>query len=665
IPIHSIAEGRSDDFKKHFLGTHFFNPPRYLRLLEIIPTNDTDPELIQFMMDFGSRFLGKQTVLCKDTPAFIANRVGVYSMARIFQLTEEFNLPISVVDKLTGPAIGRPNTGTFRLADLVGHDTGVKVMQGIQQNCPDDEQAGAFTVPGYMQFLLDNKFLGNKTGQGFYKKGEGKDDKGGNIFLSLNLKTHEYEKDPRVELPSLGIAKQIDDTEKRIRAIYNSEDAGGQLVKKHLTGLFSYVSNRIPEIADSLKSIDDALKAGFAWSYGPFEYWDIIGVKKGVEDAKAAGLQISPWVEKMLADGDESFYLYREGKVYVYDPSSSDYVIVNSDKHQVNLQTLRGKVPVYKNDDAILHDIGDGVLCFEFKSKANVIGEGILRGINESIRIAEEESWKGLVIGNQSPNFSVGANLMLIGMMAFQEEWDELDAAVNYFQQTSMRCRYSSIPVVVATQGYVFGGGCEISMHCDGVAAAVESYIGLVEAGVGLIPGGGGTKEFAVRLSDSFDPGDVQIPSLIERCKNIATAAVGTSAYEAYDLGYLIKGRDEVIINTSNAITEAKNKVLELSTDYVMPLKRKDILVLGRQGLASLYSFANEFRLAGYGSEHDIKIVQKLAWVLCGGDLTGSQLVTEQYLLDLEREAFLSLCGEQKTQERIQYMLEKNKPLRN
>ncbi|MGB3078204.1 MAG: 3-hydroxyacyl-CoA dehydrogenase NAD-binding domain-containing protein [Saprospiraceae bacterium] len=665
IPIHSIAEGRTESFRKHFLGTHFFNPPRYLRLLEIIPTADTDPQLIRFMMDFGDRFLGKQTVLCKDTPAFIANRVGVYSMARIFQLTEQFDLPISTVDKLTGPAIGRPNTGTFRLADLVGHDTGVKVMQGIQQNCPDDEQAGAFNIPAYMNFLLENKFLGNKTGQGFYKKGEGKDEKGGNIFLSLNLKTLQYEKDPRMDLPSLALSKQIDDVEKRIRAIYNSADIGGQLVKQHLIGLFSYVSNRIPDITESLSSIDDALKAGFAWSYGPFEYWDIIGVRQGVDDAKAAGLSISPWIEKMLADGHDTFYTNKNGRQLVYDITTADYVPLSGNENRINLTALKGKSPVYKNDEAVLHDIGDGVLCFEFKSKANVIGEGILRGINESIRIAEEESWKGLVIGNQAANFSVGANLMLIGMMAFQEEWDELDSAVNYFQQTSMRCRYSSVPVVAATQGYVFGGGCEISMHCDAVAASAESYIGLVEAGVGLIPGGGGTKEFAVRLADSFDIGDVQIPQLIERCKNIATASVGTSAYEAFDLGYLIKSRDEVVINASNNITEAKNKVLELSSGYVMPLKRKDILVLGRQGLASLYSFANEFRLAGYGSAHDIKIVQKLAWVLCGGDLTGAQLVTEQYLLDLEREAFLSLCGEQKTQERIQYMLEKNKPLRN
>lgn len=665
IPIHLMIQGRSDDFKKHFLGTHFFNPPRYLRLLEIIPTPDTDKDLVKFLMEFGDRFLGKQTVLCKDTPAFIANRVGVYSMARIFQLTEELGLPISTVDKLTGPVIGRPNTGTFRLADLVGHDTGVKVMQGIQQNCPEDEQAGAFNVPGYMQFLLENKFLGNKTGQGFYKKGEGKNAKGQTEYLSLNLKTLEYGTDPRVDLPSLGISKQIDDPEKRIKTIYDAPDDGGKLIKQHLLGLFAYVSNRIPEIADHINSIDDALRAGFAWSYGPFEYWDIIGVKKGLEDARASGLSISAWVQEMLDSGFESFYTLKDGKRLVYDPSVKIYVPIQGAEAKVNLQALRTQSPVYRNDEAVLHDIGDGVLCFEFRSKANVIGEGILRGINEAIRIAEEEGWKGLVIGNHATNFSVGANLMLIGMMAFQEEWDDLEMAVNYFQQTSMRCRYSAVPVVVATQGYVFGGGCEISMHCDGVAAAAESYIGLVEAGVGLIPGGGGTKEFAVRLSESFRNGDVHIPQLIDRCKTLATASVATSANEAYDLGYLIKGRDEIVINSANAITEAKRKVLYLSLNYIPPIPKSDILVLGRQGLASLYAFANEFRLGAFGSAHDIKIVHKLAWVLCGGDLTGAQLVNEQYLLDLEREAFLSLCGEQKTLERIQYMLENNKPLRN
>ncbi len=665
IPIHFMTEGRSDDFRKHFLGTHFFNPPRYLRLLEIIPGPETEPALIDFMMHFGEMFLGKQTVLCKDTPAFIANRVGVYSMARIFQLTEAASLPISVVDKLTGPVIGRPNTGTFRLADLVGHDTGVKVMLGIQQNCLADEQAGAFSVPAYMQFLLDKGFLGNKTGQGFYKKGEGKNAKGQTEYLSLNLKTLEYEKEGKSDLPSLGISKQIEDPEKRIRAVYDAPDPGGQLIKDHLVGLFSYVSHRIPEIADQINSIDDALKAGFAWSYGPFEYWDIIGLQKGVDDIKAAGLSVSPWIEQMIADGFTSFYSFADQQPMMYSPLAKRYIPIPGAGSKVNLRAFRQKVPVSKNDESVLHDIGDGVLCFEFRSKANVIGEGILRGLNESIRIAEEDGWKGLVIGNHATNFSVGANLMLIGMMAFQEEWDELETAVHYFQQTSMRCRYSSVPVVMATQGYVFGGGCELAMHCDAVTAAAESYIGLVEAGVGLIPGGGGTKEFAVRLSSSFKNGDVQIPQLIERGKNLATAAVATSAYEAFDLGYLDAARDEVVLNLTSNIAEAKRKVLDLHTHYVAPIPKSDILVLGRQGLASMFAFANEFRLGNYGSAHDIKIVHKLAWVLCGGDLTGAQKVTEQYLLDLEREAFLSLCGEPKTLERIQYMLENNKPLRN
>lgn len=664
IPIHLIAEGRSEDFKRNFLGTHFFNPPRYLRLLEIIPTSDTDPDLVSFLLEFGDKYLGKQTVLCKDTPAFIANRIGVYSMAQIFQLTERLGLPISVVDKLTGPAIGRPNTGTFRLADLVGHDTGVQVMKGIQQNCPEDEQAGAFEVPAYMNFLLENKFLGQKTGQGFYKKSE--EQKGGKSeFLSLQLKTLTYEKDKTPNLPSLSISKQIEDVRKRISALYNSDDDGGKLIKTHLCGLFSYAASRYKEISDSLYSMDDAMRAGFAWSFGPFQYWDIIGIEKGSNDARELGFQIPAWVDAMIKAGHTSFYRYDNGALQCYEPSSDSYVHVPSALTRVFLDAHRSKAPVFKNDESILHDIGDGVLCFEFRSKANAIGEGVLRGLQQSIQIASEQNWKGLVIGNEAPNFTVGANLMLIGMMAYQEEWDELAQAVDFFQQISMACRYSPIPVVAATQGYVFGGGCEISMHCDAVMAGVESYIGLVEAGVGLIPGGGGTKEFALRLSDSFTTGDVQIPKLIEAVKNLATAQVSTSAYEAYDLGYLIPHRDVVVKNMADPITSAKAKVLELSNGYQPPLQRNDILVLGRQGLASLYAFANEFRLGNYGSAHDIKIVNKFAWVMCGGDLTGAQRVSEQYLLDLEREAFLSLLGEQKTLERIQYMLENNKPLRN
>lgn len=665
IPVSMLAQGRSDDFRRHFLGTHFFNPPRYLRLLEIIPTAETDPTVTSFLLDFGERILGKQTVLCKDTPAFIANRIGVYSLAKCFQLAEKSGLPLPVIDKLTGPAIARPNTGTFRLADLVGNDVGVNVMQGIRKLCPNDEQVSAFEIPAYMQFLIDNNYLGQKTGQGFYKKTGEKTAAGKPIYHALNLKTNAYEPDPRIELPSLGLSKQIDQPEKRIKAVYRSEDAGGQFIREYFAGLFSYVSHRIPEIADSIVQVDDAMKAGFAWSFGPFEYWDIIGLEAGIEAIRSYGYSLPTWIENMTANGHSSFYKTEDGLRLAYNPAERQYEPVPGAGSRVSLQLLRSKSPVFSNDELTLHDIGEGVLCAEFQSKANAIGEGILRGLNESIRIAEEEGWKGLVIGNEATNFTVGANLMLIAMMAFQEEWDELDMAVRVFQQTSMRCRYAAVPVVAATQGYVFGGGVELGMHCDSIIASAESYIGLVEAGVGLIPGGGGTKEFALRLSDGFVSGDVQIPSLVDRFKTIVLAQVATSAREAFDLGYLIKYRDEVSINTALTLTLAKNKVLALSQNYVPPVPRSDIQVLGQQGLASLYAAANEFKLGNYASDHDIKIAHKLAWVLCGGDLTGTQRVSEDYLLDLEREAFLSLCGEQKTLERIQYMLENNKPLRN
>ncbi len=665
IPIHLMLEGRSADFKKHFCGTHFFNPPRYMRLLEIIPSPETDPEVISFFMNYGDRYLGKQTVLAKDTPAFIANRVGVYAMSKIYQLTTEIGLNISEVDKLTGPAIGRPKTGTFRLGDLVGHDTSAKVIQGIKDNCPNDEQASALGIPKYYQFLLDNNYLGNKTGQGFYKKTGERDEKGRPVILALNLETLEYELPPKSSLPSLGIAKQTENVEKRIRAIFNAEDKGGELIKKSLSGLFAYVSNRVPEIADKFYSIDDALRAGFAWDYGPFEYWDIIGIKNGIEAAESLGESVAQWVKDMVADGVEAFYKTENGSRKFYDVATKTYKTVPGTEDFIVLDTLREKAPVYKNSEVVLHDIGDGVLCLEFVSKANSIGEGVLRGMNEAIQIAEEGDWKGLVIGNNAKNFSVGANLMMIGMMAYEQDFDQLNMAVKMFQDTVMRCRFSSIPVVIATQGYVFGGACETLMHCDAAYCAAESYIGLVEVGVGLIPGGAGTKEFAVRLSDSFFAGDVQVPTLIEKFKTIALASVATSAYEGYNLGYLQHEKDHVIMNTHRNIAEAKSKVLELADGYVQPIMRDNIQVMGQSGLATLYVAANELKLGKYASEHDIKIAKKVAWVLCGGDLTGQQMVSERYLVDLEREAFLSLCGEQKTLERIQHMLTTNKPLRN
>ncbi len=665
IPIHMMLEGRSDDFKKHFCGTHFFNPPRYMRLLEVIPTKETSQEVVDFFMHYGDVYLGKQTVLAKDTPAFIANRVGVYAMAKIYQLTTQIGLTISEVDALTGPAIGRPKTGTFRLGDLVGHDTAAKVIQGIKDNCPNDEQAGAFEIPKYLQFLLDNNFLGNKTGKGFYEKTKQKDEKGKPVILALNLETLEYENQPKPALPSLGIAKQMDNLEKRVQAVFNAEDKGGELVRRSLLGLFAYASNRVPEIADHLYSIDDALRSGFAWDLGPFEYWDAIGVQKGLELAEKQGEKIAPWVKDMLAAGVTSFYKSENGKRFYYDQNSKSYQPIPGTEGFIILDNYRDKKPVYQNPDATLHDIGDGVLCLEFQSKANSMGEGVLRGINDAIKIAEEGEWKGLVIGNNAKNFSVGANLMMVAMMAYEQEWDQLNMAIKYFQDTTMRCRYSSIPVVAATQGYVFGGACETIMHCDAALCAAESYIGLVEVGVGLLPGGAGTKEFVVRASDAFFEGDVQMPTLIEKFKTIALATVATSAHEAFNHGYLLPRKDAVVMNTLRNIGDAKSKVLELAENYVQPIQREDVTVLGRSGLAALYVAANELKLGNYASDHDIKIAKKIAWVLCGGDLTGQQQVSEKYLLDIEREAFLSLCGEQKTLERIQYMLTNNRPLRN
>jgi 3-hydroxyacyl-CoA dehydrogenase len=665
IPISMMAQGRSEDFQRHFCGTHFFNPPRYLRLLEVIPTAHTAPEVTEFFMDFGNRFLGKQTVRCKDTPAFIANRIGLYSMGNALELAGELGLRIEEVDRLTGPALSRPKTGTFRLIDLVGLDTAAKVIADVKKHCPSDQAVQKLADPAFMQFLLDQKFYGNKSGQGFYKKTDQRDEQGKPVILSLDLEKLEYVPGQKVKLPSLEMAKQIDDPRKRVKAMFNAEDKGGEFTRRSLSALFAYVSNRIPEISDELYRIDDAIRSGFAWDFGPFEYWEMVGIQQGIEQAEAQGHAVAPWVKEMLSKGNEAFYKREKGRLLFYDIPSGTYKPVASMEGYIILDNFRDKTPVLTTSETILHDIGDGVLCLEFTSKMNAIGEGILKGLNDSIQLAEEDKWNGLVIGNNAPNFTVGANLMMIAMMAYQQEFDELNFAVNLFQQTMMRCRYSSIPVVAATQGYVFGGGCEMLMHCDAGVCAGESYIGLVEVGSGVIPGGGGTKEFALRAADSFFEGDVQIPTLIEKFRTIATAQVATSAHEAFNYGYLLPKKDQVEVNTLRNIATAKEKVLQLAGKYVQPIQRDDVTVLGRAGLGALYIAANELYLGGFATEHDIKIAKKVAWVLCGGDLTGTQKVSEQYLLDLEREAFLSLCGEPKSLERIQHILQTGKPLRN
>lgn len=665
IPVHLLIQERSDDFKKHFCVTHFFNPPRYLPLLEVVPSEFTQADVIQFILDFGKRFLGKQVVLCKDTPAFIANRIGVPVMGKIFELAYGLKMNISDVDKLTGPALGRPKSGTFRLTDVVGLDTALMVIKGLKQNCPNDHLLQNLSAPPFLEFLAENKWFGNKSGKGFFVKTGSNDSTGKPIIDALDLQTLEYRPDPKTSLESIQISKQIDDLPKRLKAILKCKDAGGSLIRKSFGFLFGYTCHRIPEISDHLYSIDQAMRNGFGWDMGPFEYWDAVGFDQGLELISEAEIMLPEWLEKLKQSGINTFYQVRQGKLCCINPITLDFEPLPGQEDIIQLHYLSQEKTIFKNSEIKLYDIEEGVLCLEFTSKYNAIGEGILKGIQESIQIAEDQGWRGLVIGNNSTNFTVGANLMLIGMAAFQQEYDMLDQAIRMFQQTSMRCRYSAVPVVAATQGYVFGGGTELLMHCDAAVCAVESYIGLVEVGVGLIPGGAGTKEFALRFSDQMKVGEVHIPQLIESFKTIAMASVATSAFEAFDYGYLLKSRDRVNIHNKTQIYQAKQRVLDLSNHYTQPIPRNDIYVLGRAGLGTLYSAAHSLLRGGFASEHDIKIARKIAFVLCGGDLFGPQMVSEQYLLDLEREAFLSLCSEPKTMERIQYMLENNKPLRN
>ena len=668
IPIHLLAQGRSADFKQHFCGTHFFNPPRYLRLLEIIPIPESDPKMIDFFMSFGDVYLGKQTVLCKDTPAFIANRIGVMSGVRMIALTQEYGMTVEEVDAITGELIGRPKTATFKLQDLVGIDTGDKVTNFVRDNVQNDpffEDLKGQEEPAFMRFLVDNKFFGNKSGKGFYQRTKEKDDKGRTVVNVLNLETLTYEPTQRPKLAIVKQAKAVDLMAKRFQMLIAGEARENKFLKHYFASLLSYTAERVPEIADAVYLVDDAMRAGYVWDYGPFEYWDLIGLTAGIELIESCGWSVPDWVKDMQAQGKDRFYIFENGTKKYYSLTSKNYEPVNSTEGLIILDSYRDKAPIIKNSECTVHDIGDGVMCVEFTSKSNAIGEGIGQAIEEAIDLAERDGWNGIVIGNNAKQFTVGANLMNVGMLAMQKKFDDLNMMVKGFQDINMRIRTSKIPVVVATQGYVFGGGCEISMHCDAGVYAAESYIGLVEVGVGLLPGGGGTKEFALRASDAYFDGDVKIPTLISHFKNIATAAVATSATEAFNLHYLQEGRDFVCYNTPRNIGEAKTKVLELAPNYVPPSVRKDIEVLGRSGISALHTAINEFKLGGYMSDYDVVIAREIANVICGGDLTRPQQVDEQYLLDIEREGFLTLLGNQKTQDRIQHILMYNRPLRN
>jgi 3-hydroxyacyl-CoA dehydrogenase len=661
IPIHLLSEGRSADFKKHFCGTHFFNPPRYLRLLEIIPTPETDPEVTSFLMEYGDLFLGKTTVLAKDTPAFIANRIGVYGIMAIFQLVDKLGLTIDEVDALTGPLIGRPKSATFRTADVVGIDTLVKVAKGVGENCPTDEQKAVFEIPAWLNKLVENNWLGDKTGQGFFSKR--KSDSGEKEIYSLDLKTLEYKPRQKSKFATVDAAKPVEDLKQRLRILTAGKDKAGEFYRHFHYGLFSYISHRIPEISDEIYRIDDAMMAGFGWEIGAFESWDVLGVAKFAEEMKKAGYALAPWVDEMLAAGNKSFYKIENGKKLSYDIASKSYKPIPGTEAFLILSDQKDRI-VWQNSSCYVYDIGDEVLGLQWNSKMNSIGGDVLAGINKAIELAEK-NYKGLVIANEGPNFSAGANVGMIFMLAIEQEYDELDFAIRLFQNSMMRVRYSSVPVVVAPHGLALGGACEMSLHADKCCPAAETYTGLVELGVGLIPGGGGTKEFVLRASDEMHEDEPDTITLKNRFLTIATAKVATSAAEGFQIGVYRKGLDEIVMNQNRRVTEAKKSVVELSEGYVQPVQRKDIRVPGRTALGSLYAGIHGMQQANYATAHDALVARKLAYVMCGGDLTEPSLVSEQYLLDLEREAFLSLCGEKKSLERIQSVLKTGKPVRN
>ncbi len=662
IPIHMMAEGRSEDFKKHFCGTHFFNPPRYLRLLEIIPTPFTDSEVVDFLMHYGDLYLGKTTVLCKDTPAFIANRIGVFSIMWIMNVMEKLQLTVDEVDALTGPMIGRPKSATFRTADVVGIDTLVKVAKGVADNCPNDEAKETFFIPAWLNKMVEKNWIGDKSGQGFFKKI--KNASGEKEIQTLNLQTLEYGPRQKPKFATLETAKPIEDLPARLKALCAGQDKAGDFYRQFHYSLFSYISHRIPEISDELYRVDDAMMAGFGWEIGAFETWDVLGVAKTIEGMKTAGYKVASWVEEMVKSGFSSFYKIENGKRLYYDIASKAYKALPGGEAFIVMKNFENAT-VWKNSACRTYHLGDDVLGLEWYTKMGSIGGEVLEGIQKSIALAEEK-YKGLVIANEGANFSAGANVGMIFMLAVEQDFDEIDMAIRMFQNTMMRVRYSSIPVVVAPHGLALGGACEMSLHADKVIPAAETYTGLVEVGIGVIPGGAGTKEFVLRAADEMHSGEPETITLQNRFLTIATAKVGTSAFEAYDLGIYRKGNDKVSININRRIAEAKQAVIDLYDDgYVMPLQRNDIKVLGRSALGALLAGINGMRTANYATEHDVTVAKKLAYVMCGGDLSEPQLVSEQYLLDLEREAFLSLTGEKKTLERIQSVLKTGKPVRN
>ena len=661
IPISQISEGRSENFKKNFLGTHFFNPPRYLKLLEIIPGEQTRKDIIDYFMKFGSLILGKDTVLCKDTPAFIANRLGIYSLMSTIHSVEKYKLSISEVDFLTGPLIGRPKSATFRTMDVVGLDTAVNVSNNLLKDLKNDESVSMFKLPGSVKKLYNNKQWGDKTGMGFYKKEV--DEKGRKTFYQINTKTDKYETYENNQDKELLDIKKEESLDKRIVDLVSLKTKHGDFYRSVFYDSFRYCSLRIPEVSDDIYKIDKAICSGFGWKKGPFETWDVIGVEKVFNEMLKLKLKPAPWVEEMLSLGIKSFYKFSDNKKHFYNIQEKQYKPVPGSEDLIFLDAFKENDVVWSNKGVTLYDIKDGVLNLEFHTKMNTMGKDVLEGINHAIDICEKQ-YIGLVIANEADYFSAGADLGTVFMLAGNRDFDSIEKSIDAFQKTVMRVRYSSVPIVVATSGLALGGACELSMHADAVQAHNETYMGLVELGAGLIPAGGGTKETTLRVSSEYSKGDPEFNKLMESFMTIASAKVSTSALEAQEMGFFKKTINTA--NRANLIKDAKNKVLDIaSLGYVKPTIKKKIKVHGRSALAMFNAGIETMKQGMYITDYDQKLAQKLAHIMCGGDLTQECYVDEQYLLDLERETMVSLCGEEKTLQRMHSILFKRKPLRN
>ncbi len=664
IPIRALAEGRSQEFRQHFLGTHFFNPPRYMKLLELIPGPETLPEVMRDMAEFGERTLGKGIVFAKDTPNFIANRIGTFALFAVMRNMVEGDYSIEEIDRLTGPAMGRPKSATFRTADLVGLDTVIHVASNIAQALSDDIERSAYAIPPFLQEMVKRGWLGEKSGQGFYKRVKGPE---GSDILALDYKTMEYRPQRKVSFPSLDAIQGIEDAAERIRALAYAEDRAGRFVWQVLREILMYATNRVPEIADDIVSVDQAMKCGFGWELGPFEIWDALGVERTSKRMEQEGKILPSLVTALLGSGAGSFYRREAGRLYAFDLPASKQVEIPERPEIILLPALHERQRVVAhNPGASLIDLGDGVACLEFHSKNNVIGPDIVQMMRRSLELCAER-FDALVIGNQGKNFCVGANLMALLFEAQDDNWDDIDLMVRAFQDANMAVKLFEKPVVAAPFAMTLGGGYEICLHAARLRAAAETYIGLVEAGVGLIPTGGGCKEMLLRSMEGI-PAEVEVdlfPFFRHAFETIAFAKVSTSAKDAQRLGYL-RPTDRFTMSQDRLLHEAKQAALVLvSEGYSPPQPRDDVRVLGTRAIAAVETQLYNMKAGAYISDHDELIARKLATVLAGGKVTPGAVVSEQYLLDLERDAFLSLCGERKSQERMQHMLRTGKPLRN